>query len=147
MPSGPTATAAAAWSCVEKMLQLAHRTSAPSSVERLDQHRGLDGHVQRARDAGAGQRLRRPELLAQGAQAGHLVLGEVDLAAPERGEREVGDAEVAARLGSGFSGRHGRDECRRRSPVAGAQPASATSASAEDDGGHVAEVVGKPLKL
>ena len=31
LPEGPTATAAAAWSCVEKMLQLAHRTSAPSS--------------------------------------------------------------------------------------------------------------------
>src|SRR4051794_3931695 len=32
VPSGPTATAAAAWSCVEKMLQLAQRTSAPSST-------------------------------------------------------------------------------------------------------------------
>src|SRR3954462_6872545 len=31
-PSGSTTTAAAAWSCVEKMLQLAHRTSAPSAV-------------------------------------------------------------------------------------------------------------------
>ena len=29
---GPTTTAAAAWSCVEKMLQLAQRTSAPISV-------------------------------------------------------------------------------------------------------------------
>ena len=32
VPSGPTTTAAAAWSCVEKMLQLAQRTSAPSST-------------------------------------------------------------------------------------------------------------------
>ena len=32
VPSGPTATAAAAWSWVEKMLQLAHRTCAPSAV-------------------------------------------------------------------------------------------------------------------
>ena len=32
VPSGPTATAAAAWSWVEKMLQLAQRTSAPSSA-------------------------------------------------------------------------------------------------------------------
>ena len=32
MPSGPTATAAAAWSWVEKMLQLAHRTWAPSAA-------------------------------------------------------------------------------------------------------------------
>ena len=32
VPCGPTTTAAAAWSCVEKMLQDAHRTSAPSDV-------------------------------------------------------------------------------------------------------------------
>ena len=32
VPSGPTATAAAAWSWVEKMLQLAQRTWAPSAV-------------------------------------------------------------------------------------------------------------------
>ena len=32
VPSGPTTTAAAAWSCVEKMLQEAQRTSAPSAV-------------------------------------------------------------------------------------------------------------------
>ena len=32
VPVGPTATAAAAWSWVEKMLQLAQRTSAPSAV-------------------------------------------------------------------------------------------------------------------
>ncbi len=32
VPSGPTATAAAAWSWVEKMLQLAHRTCAPMAA-------------------------------------------------------------------------------------------------------------------
>ncbi len=32
VPSGPTTIAAAAWSCVEKMLQLAQRTSAPSAA-------------------------------------------------------------------------------------------------------------------
>src|SRR3954470_1942207 len=32
VPCGPTTTAAAAWSCVEKMLQEAQRTSAPSST-------------------------------------------------------------------------------------------------------------------
>src|SRR5215472_2829479 len=32
VPSGPTATAAAAWSWVEKMLQLAHRTCAPRAT-------------------------------------------------------------------------------------------------------------------
>ncbi len=30
--SGPTTIAAAAWSCVEKMLQLAQRTCAPSAT-------------------------------------------------------------------------------------------------------------------
>ena len=59
VPSGPTTMAAAAWSWVEKMLHDAQRTSAPSSSQRLDQHRGLDGHVQRAGDAGAAQRLAR----------------------------------------------------------------------------------------
>jgi hypothetical protein len=32
VPSGPTTTAAAAWSWVEKMLQLTQRTSAPSAT-------------------------------------------------------------------------------------------------------------------
>ena len=32
VPSGPTTTAAAAWSWVEKMLQEAQRTSAPSAT-------------------------------------------------------------------------------------------------------------------
>ena len=72
--------------------------------ERLDEHGGLDRHVQRAGDAGAGERLGRAELGAQGAQSGHLVLGEEDLLAAERGERQVGDAEVAPR---GERGGHG----------------------------------------
>ncbi len=32
VPVGPTTTPAAAWSCVEKMLQDTHRTSAPRAV-------------------------------------------------------------------------------------------------------------------
>ena len=40
------AMAAAAWSWVEKMLQEAQRTEAPSFDEGLDEHRGLDRHVQ-----------------------------------------------------------------------------------------------------
>ena len=62
--------------------------------EGLDQHGGLDGHVQRAHDAGTGQRLRVGELGAGGHEAGHLVLGELDLLAAEAVEREVGDLEV-----------------------------------------------------
>jgi hypothetical protein len=52
-----TAIAAAAWSCVEKMLHDAQRTCGAERLQRLDQHRGLDGHVQRAGDARAAQRL------------------------------------------------------------------------------------------
>ena len=77
------AIAQAAWSCVEKMLQLLQVTSAPSSRERLDQHGRLDRHVQAAGDAGAGERLGAAVLFAQGHQAGHLVFGQLDfLAAP-----------------------------------------------------------------
>ena len=94
VPSGPTATAAAAWSWVEKMLQEAQRTSAPSADEGLDEDGGLDGHVQRAGDPGAGQRLALAVALAHRHQAGHLVLGEGDLGAAEVGQGEVGDLEV-----------------------------------------------------
>ena len=77
------------------MLQDAQRTCAPSADERLDEHGGLDGHVQRAGDPGAGERLRLGELAAHRHQAGHLVLGELDLLAPELGERQIGHLEVA----------------------------------------------------
>ena len=63
----------------------------------LDEHRGLDGHVQRAGDAGAGQRLAVGVLGAQRHEAGHLVLGEADLLAAELGQRQVGDAGTAGR--------------------------------------------------
>ncbi len=62
--------------------------------ERLDQHGRLNGHVQRARDASALQRLGGGVLAADRHQAGHLVLGERHLLAPEVREREVGDLEV-----------------------------------------------------
>ena len=69
--------------------------------ERLDQHGGLDRHVQRPGDTSAGERLGRAVLLAQGHEAGHLVFGEDHLLAAERGEREIGDAEVLAGRGCG----------------------------------------------
>ena len=80
--------AAAAWSWVEKMLHEAQRTSAPKRLQRLDQHSGLDGHVQAAGDAGALQRLVVAELGAQGHQAGHLGLGDGDLLVAPMPERE-----------------------------------------------------------
>ena len=62
--------------------------------ERLDQDRGLDGHVERAGDPGALEGLRVRELLARAHEAGHLVLGEADLLAAVLGQAEVGDLEV-----------------------------------------------------
>ncbi len=62
----------------------------------LDQHGGLHGHVQRARDAGALERLDVGVLAAQCHQAGHLVLGQPDLLAAELGQRQVGDLVVDA---------------------------------------------------
>ena len=72
----------------------------PELDERLDEHRGLDRHVQRAGDASAGERLARAELGTERTEAGHLVLGEVDLLAAERRKGDVGDPEVAARWGA-----------------------------------------------
>ena len=57
--------------------------------QRFDQHRGLDGHVQRAGDPRALQRLRRAEFLAQRHQARHLGLGDLDFLAAEIGKAEV----------------------------------------------------------
>jgi hypothetical protein len=76
--------------------------------ERLDEHGRLHGHVQRAHDLRAGERLLPLVLGAQGHQPGHLVLGEADLVAPPLGEAEVanlegGPVERGARLGP----RHG----------------------------------------
>ena len=60
-------------------------------LERLDQHAGLDRHVQRAGDARALERLRRPIFRPGRHQARHLGLGDVELLAPPGGELDVGD--------------------------------------------------------
>src|SRR5579872_5882934 len=54
--------------------------------QRLDQHGGLDRHVQAAGDPGAAQRLAGRVFLAHRHQPRHLVLGQLDFLAPERGE-------------------------------------------------------------
>ena len=71
--------------------------------QRLDEDGRLDRHVQRAGDARALERLGRRVLLAGAHQAGHLVLGELDLLAAEGGEAQIGDLEV----GRGRVGRNG----------------------------------------
>ena len=94
VPSGPTATAAAAWSWVEKMLQLTQRTWAPSAVS-VSMSTAVwmvmwSEPVMRAPASG----LESVNSARQRHQAGHLDLGQLDLLAAPRGEREVGDLEV-----------------------------------------------------
>jgi hypothetical protein len=62
--------------------------------EGLDEHGGLDGHVQRSGDAGARQRLAIPVLRAQRHEAGHLVLGQPQLVPTRGSEVQVGDLEI-----------------------------------------------------
>ena len=70
--------------------------------ERLDQHRSLNRHVQRAGDPCTRQRLHGGVLAARRHQPRHLVLCEHDLLAAELGERQVCDFEV----GVGGGGAH-----------------------------------------
>ena len=63
-------------------------------LQGLDQHRGLDGHVQRAGDPGPAQRLGGRVLLADRHEAGHLGLGDGHLPAAPGREGPVGDAAV-----------------------------------------------------
>ena len=72
----------------------AHRSAERG--QRLDQHRGLDRHVQAADDARAVQRLALAELGAQRHQARHLVLGHLDLLAAPCGQRDVLDPKILA---------------------------------------------------
>ncbi len=82
----------------------------------LDEHGGLDGHVQRAGDPGAPQRLLGAVLGPHGHEAGHLVLGQLDLLAPELGQGEIGHLEVGMMLLAGHedsfavAGRRGEPE-------------------------------------
>ena len=71
-------------------------------LQRLDQRGGLDGHVQRAGDARALQRLGGAEFGARGHQAGHLGLGDVELLAAPIGQRDVFDDVI---VGSGHGER------------------------------------------
>ena len=71
--------------------------------QRLDEDGGLDGHVQGAGDAGAGQRLLVAVLGAQSHETGHLVLRQPDLLAAERGQGQIGDLEVTVGQRAGAS--------------------------------------------
>ena len=93
--------------------------------ERLDQHRGLDRHVQRAGDARPAQRLAGAELFARRHQAGHFGLGDGDFLSAPFGQPDVLD-DIIAGCGVGFRlgrGAHndpsGRDYWMSRAALAG----------------------------
>jgi hypothetical protein len=65
--------------------------------QRLDQHGGLDGHVQRPGNARAFQRLGLGELFTDCHQAGHFSFGDGDFFAAPRGQVDVGDDVVFSR--------------------------------------------------
>ena len=87
VPSGPTTTAAAAGSWVEKMLQLAQRTSAPSAVSVSIRTAVCTVMWSEPviRAPASGWEAANSSRVAH--QAGHLVLGELDLLAAELGQR------------------------------------------------------------
>ena len=64
-------------------------------LQRLDEHAGLDGHVQGAGDADASEGLFRAVFLAGGHQAGHFALGDGEFLTAEVGEGDVFDFVVA----------------------------------------------------
>ena len=115
----PTTTAAAAWSWVEKMLHDTQRTSAPSaasvSISTAVCTVMCSEPMMRAPASGCVARV----LGAQRHQAGHLVLGQADLLAPELGQRQVGDLERLAPglAGGGRRGGSRRGWCHQRSPL------------------------------
>ncbi len=65
--------------------------------ERLDQDAGLNGHVQRAGDARAAQRLLGPVFFARRHQTGHFGLGDGKFLAAPFGEAEILDDVVGVR--------------------------------------------------
>ena len=93
------AIAAAAWSCVLKMLQLAQRTEAPSStsvsISTAVSIVMCSEPVTRTPFSGFCGAV----LLADGHQAGHFLLGDRDFLAAPIGEAEVLDLVIARRAG------------------------------------------------
>ena len=61
----------------------------PQLQEGLDEHRRLDGHVEAAGDTGSLERFGRPVLPPEVHQAGHLVLGDLELLTAPVGQGDV----------------------------------------------------------
>ena len=87
VPFGPTATAAAAWSCVEKMLHDTQRTSAPRSTSVSIRTAVCTVMCSEPMIFAPCERLLALVLGAERHEAGHLLLGEPDLLAAPLGER------------------------------------------------------------
>lgn len=64
--------------------------------EGLNEDSSLDGHVKTTSNAGTGERLVSGVSATDGHQTGHLNLGELDLAATEGGQGDVGDLELVS---------------------------------------------------
>ena len=60
-------------------------------LQRLDEDSGLDSHVQRAGNPRTAQRLLRRKLGADGHEARHLSLGNLDFLATPVGKAQIGD--------------------------------------------------------
>ncbi|MPM88516.1 hypothetical protein SDC9_135620 [bioreactor metagenome] len=75
------------------------------SLQGFDQHGRLNGHVQRAGDARALQRLRLGELFADRHQAGHFGFGDLDFLAAPIGQGNVGNRAVLSLGVHGFLSR------------------------------------------
>src|SRR5690606_3215870 len=74
----------------------------PQRLQRLDQHSGLNRHVQRAGDTRAFEGLSRTVLLAGGHQARRLVLGPLDFPPPALCEGQILHCAGAARRAAGL---------------------------------------------
>jgi hypothetical protein len=68
-------------------------------LQRFDQHRGLDGHMQGAGDARALQRLGERVFGARRHQARHFGLRDGDFLAPPSGQSDIGDDEILRIIG------------------------------------------------
>ena len=122
VPSGPTTAAAAAWSCVEKMLQLHQRTSAPSAVS-VSISTAVwivmcSEPVMRAPLSGCASAYSARVCIRPGISCS----ARIDLLAAVVGEREVGDLEVLLRVDGGGGWVHACVSSVRRALCAGVRP-------------------------
>ena len=133
VPVGPTATAAAAWSCVEKMLQLAQRTSAPraTSVSMSTAVWTVMCRLPVTRAPTSGRDA--PNSARMAMRPGISCSARPDLLSPELGEGQVGDLEVVGGHGRASLGacapsipKLGADFC-RSTPCAGKRSARGRS--------------------